>query len=118
MTNVSAFFSEFLGTAILLITLLAFTDRQNHPLPNGLLPVALFILFLGLGGSLGMETGTAYSFVPYPLSNLTAILTGWAVNPARDFGPRLLTSMVGYGKAVYSYRKYVSPCGHCLSEEG
>ena len=110
MTNVSAFFSEFLGTAILLMALLAFTDRKNHPLPNGLLPLALFILFVGLGSSLGMETGTTCPFVPlsYPLSNLTAIATGYAFNPARDFGPRLLTSMVGYGKDVYTYRKYVS----------
>ena len=64
MTNVSAFFSEFLGTAILLIAILAFTDRKNPPLPNGLLPVALFLLFVGLGSSLGMETGTTCSLSP------------------------------------------------------
>jgi aquaglyceroporin related protein len=28
------------------------------------------------------------------------------MNPARDLGPRLLTSMVGYGKAVYTYRRF------------
>jgi aquaglyceroporin related protein len=63
MTNVSAFFSEFLGTALLLIGLLAFTDGKNHPLPKGLLPLALFILFVGIGSSWGMETGTACSLV-------------------------------------------------------
>ena len=109
MTNVSAFFSEFFGTALLLIAVLAFTDPKNHSLPKGLLPVALFIFFVGIGGSWGMETGIACFFAPYPLYNLTATSIGYAINPARDFGPRLLTSMVGYGKDVYTYRRYVSP---------
>ncbi|KAJ7099682.1 putative aquaporin 4 [Mycena epipterygia] len=85
MTNVSCFFSEFLATAILLIVVLATTDNHNSPPPPGLLPLVLFILILGIGASLGMETG-------------------YAMNPARDLGPRLLTSMVGYGTQVYNFR--------------
>ncbi|KAF9468647.1 aquaporin [Collybia nuda] len=85
MTNVSSFFSEFLATAVLVIAVFAMTDQKNLPPPTGLAPLLLFFLVLGLGTSLGMETG-------------------YAVNPARDFGPRLLTSMVGYGKAVYTFR--------------
>ncbi|KAJ7597860.1 aquaporin-like protein [Mycena floridula] len=85
MTDVSSFFSEFLGTAVLLIMLLALTDKRASPPPNGLLPLALFILFIGIGASLGMETG-------------------FALNAARDLGPRLLTSMVGYGATVYNFR--------------
>ncbi|KAJ7481632.1 putative aquaporin 4 [Mycena latifolia] len=85
MTNVSCFFSEFLATAVLLIMVLATTDTHNSPPPPGLLPLVLFILILGLGACLGMETG-------------------YAVNPARDLGPRLLTSMVGYGSQVYTFR--------------
>jgi aquaglyceroporin related protein len=93
MTQVSCFFSEFLATAVLFIMFLAFTDRHkkgvdkhNDASTNGLLPFALFILFIGLGASLGMQTG-------------------WAVNPARDFGPRLFLGLAGYGKAVFNYRK-------------
>ncbi|KAF7288676.1 hypothetical protein HMN09_01373600 [Mycena chlorophos] len=86
MTNVSCFFDEFLGTAVLLVMVLALNDKKNLPPPNGLAPLFLFLLILGIGASLGMETG-------------------YAVNPARDLGPRLLTSMVGYGGAVYTYRR-------------
>jgi len=85
MTNVSCFFSEFLATAVLVIVVLATTDNRNSPPPQGLLPLVLFILILGIGACLGMETA-------------------YAINPARDLGPRLLTSMVGYGKAVYTFR--------------
>ncbi|KAJ8082056.1 hypothetical protein PM082_007902 [Marasmius tenuissimus] len=85
MTSVSCFFSEFLATAILLLVIMAVTDKRNSPPPYGLLPLALFILTLGIAACLGMETG-------------------FAINPARDLGPRILTSMVGYGSAVYSFR--------------
>jgi len=85
MTNVSCFFSEFLATAVLLIVVLATTDTHNSPPPAGLLPLVLFLLILGIGASLGMETG-------------------YALNPARDLGPRILTSMVGYGTQVYTFR--------------
>jgi aquaglyceroporin related protein len=64
MTQVSCFFSEFLATAVLFIMFLALNDKHknknnehNDAPTNGLLPFALFILFIGLGASLGMETG-------------------------------------------------------------
>ncbi|KIK66866.1 hypothetical protein GYMLUDRAFT_239088 [Collybiopsis luxurians FD-317 M1] len=84
MTNVSCFFSEFLGTAILVIVLFAVLDKSNAP-PAGMLPLVIFVLFLGIAGCLGMETG-------------------FAVNPARDLGPRMLTAMAGYGKEVFTFR--------------
>ncbi|KAF9557543.1 putative aquaporin 4 [Agrocybe pediades] len=87
MTNVSAFFSEFLGTTILLIVVLAMNDKKNSPPPAGLGPLILFLLILGIGTSLGMETG-------------------YAINPARDLGPRILTAMVGYGKDVFTFRNH------------
>ncbi|PPQ86413.1 hypothetical protein CVT25_003535, partial [Psilocybe cyanescens] len=86
MTAVSCFFSEFLGTAVLAFVIMAATDKNNNAAPpRGLLPLVLFLTLLGLGASLGMQT--AFSF-----------------NPARDFGPRLFLSMVGYGRQVYTYR--------------
>jgi len=58
MTNVSAFFDEFLGTVVLIIVVLAINDKKNMPPPSGLAPVALFILILAIGICLGMQTGT------------------------------------------------------------
>ncbi|KAG1884999.1 major intrinsic protein superfamily membrane channel protein [Suillus subluteus] len=85
LTPVSCFFSEFLGSAILIIGVLSVTDKKNGPPPQGLLPLALFILVLGIGASLGMNTS-------------------YSLNPARDLGPRFLTAAVGYGTAVFTYR--------------
>ncbi|KAF9046942.1 aquaporin-like protein [Hymenopellis radicata] len=87
MTNVSCFFTEFLGTAILVLVILAVTDARNSPVQSDLLPLVLFILFLGIAASLGMQTG-------------------FALNPARDLGPRILTSLVGYGTDVYTFRNH------------
>ncbi|EPQ51046.1 aquaporin, partial [Gloeophyllum trabeum ATCC 11539] len=87
MTNVSCFFSEFMATAVLLLVVLAVTDKNNGPPPPGLVPLTLFITILGIGAALGMETG-------------------YAINPARDLGPRLLTAMVGYGKDVFTFRNH------------
>lgn len=64
MTNVSCFFDEFLGTMVLLFVVLAINDKKNSPPPSGLAPLVLFILILGIGTSLGMETG-AFSFGHY-----------------------------------------------------
>jgi aquaglyceroporin related protein, other eukaryote len=86
MTNVSCFFSEFIATAVLLLVVFAISDRKNGPPPAGLNPLVLFILILGEGACLGINTA-------------------YAINPARDLGPRLMTAMVGYGSQVFTYRK-------------
>ncbi|KNZ81091.1 hypothetical protein J132_03081 [Termitomyces sp. J132] len=95
VTNVSAFFSVFLATAILIFVIIAFTNRGNAHTPTVLLPLALFITLVGIAAGLGMDTG-------------------FAVNPACDLGPRLLTSMVGYGKAVYTFRQPVIVCQYWI----
>jgi len=58
MTNVSAFFDEFLGTTVLTIVVLAMNDKKNLQPPAGLAPLVLFMLILGIGAALGMQTGT------------------------------------------------------------
>ena len=61
MTNVSAFFSEFLATAILVFVIFAVTDRGNGPVSAGVVPMALAITFIGITASLGMETSMLYA---------------------------------------------------------
>jgi aquaglyceroporin related protein len=67
------------------LVILAITDEKNTRLPPSLNPLALFIAILGIAACLGVETG-------------------FALNPARDFGPRLMSFMVGYGRQVFDYR--------------
>ncbi|KAM5541376.1 hypothetical protein V8D89_004930 [Ganoderma adspersum] len=85
MTSVSAWFEEFLGTVILVIVVCTICDPRNSPAPPGLGPLVLFVTMLGISASFGMQTG-------------------FAINPARDLGPRLLTAMVGYGAPVFTFR--------------
>lgn len=67
---------QVLGTALLLLLVLAITDERNTnyaaftPVMVGLVVVAI-----------GMSFGT---------------LHGYAINPARDFGPRLFTVLAGF----------------------
>ena len=76
------FFCEFVATGVLLVGVRALTDRRNAA-PGGYLePLALGALVWAIGLSLGG-------------------LTGYAINPARDFGPRLSSAFLGWGTAVF-----------------
>jgi glycerol uptake facilitator-like aquaporin len=75
-------FSEFLGTAVLLFGVSAVSDRRNAAPGANLEPVLVGAIIWAIGLSLGG-------------------LTGYAINPARDFGPRLASALVGWGDAVF-----------------
>jgi aquaglyceroporin related protein, other eukaryote len=63
LSPAGAFFSEFLGTVVLMLMVLAINDKKNCPTPPGLAPLFLFLLVTGLGTSLGMQTGQSISFL-------------------------------------------------------
>ena len=71
-----AFFDQVLGTAILLFLIFAVTEERNNP-PGPLAPVAVGLIVVAIGMAFGP-------------------LHGYAINPARDFGPRLLTVVAGF----------------------
>ncbi|PHH69041.1 hypothetical protein CDD80_7055 [Ophiocordyceps camponoti-rufipedis] len=86
MTRTAMFFSEFVASSILQFVIFALTDAENLA-AGPLLPLALLFLIFGIGACFGWETG-------------------YAINLARDFGPRLVSYMVGYGSEVWSAGGY------------
>ena len=77
--------SEIIGTFVLVYAVLHFTSPKDGLGSLDALPVALVVLVVGL--SLG---GT----------------TGYAINPARDFGPRLMHALLpipAKGASDWSY---------------
>ncbi|CAM4554205.1 unnamed protein product [Lepidochelys olivacea] len=80
---VNGFFDQFIGTASLIVCVLAIVDPYNNPIPRGLEAFTVGFVVLVIGTSMGFNSG-------------------YAVNPARDFGPRLFTSIAGWGMEVFS----------------
>ena len=75
----TAFFNEFVGTAILSIAVLALGDDTNSPPGAGMSAFILGLIITVLSMAFGYQTGAA-------------------LNPARDLGPRLALWCVGYGR--------------------
>ncbi|KAJ1968322.1 glycerol channel [Dispira parvispora] len=87
INHATAFFSEALATAMLVMAVFSVTDRHNVP-PIGWGPLAL-----------GLAVGSM-------LMSLT-FQAGGALNPARDLGPRLYLLAVGYTSEVFrAYNHY------------
>ena len=72
----TAIFTELIGTAVLLWGILASGDSKNTGLTNNLGPFLVGGTVFAVGLSLGGPSG-------------------YAINPARDFGPRLFGTLVG-----------------------
>jgi len=70
-----AFGDEFLGTALLVGLILVIVDARNQPVQSNLNPLIIGLLIVAIGASFGLNTG-------------------YAINPARDFGPRLWIALV------------------------
>jgi glycerol uptake facilitator protein len=71
---------QILGTAILLFLILAISDRRGSMPGANLTPVIIGLVVVGIGMAFGSDAG-------------------YALNPARDFGPRLASALTGYGGA-------------------
>ncbi|MBP8251771.1 MAG: aquaporin family protein [Herpetosiphon sp.] len=85
------YFSEFLGTFILVAGIYAIVDNARNigPMSN-LGPFMIGMLVLSIGLSLGGPTG-------------------YAINPARDFGPRLYASLFAGDGDAFSNMYFLVP---------
>ena len=85
VTYFNAFWDEFLGTALLVGLILAIVDGRNQPVQGNLNPLIIGFLIVAIGASFGLNSG-------------------YAINPARDFGPRLWIGFVtGFASFTSGY---------------
>jgi glycerol uptake facilitator protein len=68
---------QTIGTALLVLMIFALIDDRNMPPQSNLTPVLIGAVVMAIGVSFGG-------------------LHGYAINPARDFGPRLFTVAAGF----------------------
>ena len=89
LSTLGGVIDQFVGTAMLVLVVLAISDARNAPPAAGLAPFIVGLLVMVIGMSLGFNAG-------------------YAINPARDFGPRLFTSVAGWGIDVFRVSNYWS----------
>lgn len=76
--NIGPLIDQIIGTAFLVLFVFALVDTLNQPPKSNLAP-----LLVGLAvGAIGMSYGAN---------------AGYAINPARDFGPRIFAWLAGWG---------------------
>lgn len=74
---------QFLGTGLLLLCVCAITDSRNMQVSKQFVPLFVGFTVLALGICFGFNCG-------------------YAINPARDFAPRLFTALTGWGLDVFT----------------
>lgn len=78
---------QIIGTAILLFLVLAVTDARNSLPAGNLAPLIVGLIVVAIGMAF-------------------AVNAGYAINPARDFGPRLASFLTGYETAFQDTSGY------------
>ncbi len=78
---VGPFVDQVVGTAFLLMFVVAVIDARNQPVQSNLAPLVIGFIVAAIGMSYGANAG-------------------YAINPARDFGPRLFAWLAGWGSVA------------------
>jgi MIP family channel proteins len=74
---------QIVGTALLVLLILAITDARNIAPSGNVAPLVIGLVVTAIGMTFGFNSG-------------------YAINPARDLGPRLFTLVGGWGPQVFS----------------
>lgn len=83
LSTAQAFLVEVVITAILMGVIMSLTDDNNGLPRNPMAPLLIGLLIAVIGSAMGP-------------------LTGFAMDPARDFGPKLMTFMTGWGEISFT----------------
>jgi glycerol uptake facilitator len=81
---------QIVGTALLLGLILAITEPSSQPVPTWLQPLLIALVVVAIGVSWGG-------------------MHGYAINPARDFGPRLFTLAAGFRNTGFDTTAWLVP---------
>jgi MIP family channel proteins len=76
------FIDQVAGTALLVLLVLALVDDKNLAPAANILPILVGLAVVVIGQAFGFNAG-------------------YAINPARDFGPRMFTAIAGWGTDVF-----------------
>ena len=81
LSTMGGLIDQIVGTALLLMVIRGIGDARNNATGN-LGPVVVGFLVMVIGMAFGLNAG-------------------YAINPARDLGPRLFTALAGWGGEVF-----------------
>lgn len=103
ITVLGGFRDQIILTAILVGLIFALIDERNTAPKANLAPLLIGTVIIGIGQAFGSNSG-------------------WAINPARDFGPRLFQWIAGWGTAwkaesgaFYAWVPFIGPLiGGCI----
>ena len=83
LSTLGGLIDQIVGTAVLVIVVFGLSDPRKSPVAPGLGPIVVGLLVAAIGMAYGLNAG-------------------YAINPARDFGPRLFTALAGWGGEVFN----------------
>ncbi len=82
LSTLGGFIDQFIGTGLLVLVIFAVTDSRNSAPAGNMAPLIVGLLVALIGMTFGFNSG-------------------YAINPARDLGPRLFTLVGGWGPQVF-----------------